>query len=606
MERPTNQQKPLIPHSVEKSAPSSQIKEYPSYQSFLEIRQPLSNEGARIRGIVRLHFRGEGKKERSDLTQIHNGIKNSSVCLVAKDNELSENSIIQYESCLVHLGEQGTLSIDESQRNILSADVSFWVLEQIGIAAGKDCQIAPIQTSLCISPPLAKNKAQLATYQINNMDEQRLCSGSKGPPALLKIEITLNHDWGVNQQFLQLLESLCITKSPSLDKSYQFERLLCKGGQSVVDLYSMRVRQVNPVLYPSIDPICDKINNQHQICEQIEESRAKWETEKPNKTYFAIKSVRLPKVWNDSLNRQEGIKLTCNELSQILIFGNAAELKLFHKKEQKALDELQTILREIIILRQFKGVKGIIQLKGLYYQEGRSLIKLVFEFAQGGTLFDLMQSINKGYPLDEEMASQIMKKLLTSLTFIHTKDIIHRDLKPANILVITPKSAWSEEQHHQTEVELCIADLGLACHSKISHDLKDEIGTPSYIDPALLNGFQQASTQSDIFSLGSILFNLLSGRLLFPGTHAQNILENNKNLDPIPFVQKYLPKGKISNECEDLLCWMLSMDPSERPTAQECLDHSWFSMGGRVNLASDKGFFTCQQELFPGLMPASK
>jgi serine/threonine protein kinase len=91
---------------------------------------------------------------------------------------------------------------------------------------------------------------------------------------------------------------------------------------------------------------------------------------------------------------------------------------------------------------------------------------------------------------------------------MHRKGIIHRDLKPQNILI--------------TDYEVlmvCIADLGLAIHADDQQAIREKCGSPGYVDPDILNG-RPFSTKSDIFSLGSLLFNLITMRLLYPGVNA--------------------------------------------------------------------------------------
>jgi serine/threonine protein kinase len=91
---------------------------------------------------------------------------------------------------------------------------------------------------------------------------------------------------------------------------------------------------------------------------------------------------------------------------------------------------------------------------------------------------------------------------------MHRKGIIHRDLKPQNILI--------------TDYEVlmvCIADLGLAINADDQKAIREKCGSPGYVDPDILNG-RPFSTKSDIFSLGSLLFNLITMRLLYPGVNA--------------------------------------------------------------------------------------
>jgi serine/threonine protein kinase len=88
---------------------------------------------------------------------------------------------------------------------------------------------------------------------------------------------------------------------------------------------------------------------------------------------------------------------------------------------------------------------------------------------------------------------------------MHQKRIIHRDLKLDNILLNSKQNG---------NFEIRIADFGLAKKLLPNEISYHKCGTPTYIAPELLRG-QGASLESDIFSLGSIMFNLLTGKYLF-------------------------------------------------------------------------------------------
>ena len=97
-------------------------------------------------------------------------------------------------------------------------------------------------------------------------------------------------------------------------------------------------------------------------------------------------------------------------------------------------------------------------------------------------------------------------QLLLALDLMNQKYIIHRDIKPDNILILD-----------KATLNICIADLGLACYQSDKSSIFSKCGSPCYVDPEVLRnkGF---SDKSDIFSLGSLLYNLVTGRLLFEGT----------------------------------------------------------------------------------------
>lgn len=93
-------------------------------------------------------------------------------------------------------------------------------------------------------------------------------------------------------------------------------------------------------------------------------------------------------------------------------------------------------------------------------------------------------------------------------------------------------------------------------------------GTPGYFAPELLNGYK-LTTKSDIFSLGCLLFKLISGKSLFNGADKKRVLLANKKSEFIPSFKDDI--RNCSSELKDLLRLLLTTDPEIRPTAAQAL-----------------------------------
>jgi len=179
---------------------------------------------------------------------------------------------------------------------------------------------------------------------------------------------------------------------------------------------------------------------------------------------------------------------------------------------------------------------------------------IVMAYYEGQTLKGKIE----GGPLDIDDAIAIVSQLASGLGKAHEKNILHRDIKPANILM-------GDDGHAK------LADFGLAKLAGRTQLTKtgSTLGTMSYMSPEQASG-GDVDHRSDLFSLGVVLYELLTGKRPFPGDHDAAVLYGIMNSDPTPLVshRSDLPLG-LQRIVEQALC----KDPAERyQTAAELLD----------------------------------
>uniref|UniRef100_A0A6P6YBY0 Calcium-dependent protein kinase 3-like n=1 Tax=Dermatophagoides pteronyssinus TaxID=6956 RepID=A0A6P6YBY0_DERPT len=203
------------------------------------------------------------------------------------------------------------------------------------------------------------------------------------------------------------------------------------------------------------------------------------------------------------------------------------------------------------------------------FYEDEKYLYLLEEACYGGELFDYITSPNYTGDIDKkenpkkaaqhlEVISRIlMKQLLNSVSYLHLRGIVHRDIKPENIIL--------KYKNDISNVKL--VDFGLS--SKLTDEkLKETVGTPYYIAPEVLD--KSYDYRCDIWSLGVLLYILISGSPPFYGNTDSEIIEavRNKKYSFSSSFWKY-----VSNECKDLISKMLVYPPADRYTASQCIQH---------------------------------
>lgn len=139
----------------------------------------------------------------------------------------------------------------------------------------------------------------------------------------------------------------------------------------------------------------------------------------------------------------------------------------------------------------------------------------MLRFIEGGELFD--EIIKRKY-MNEQDTAFIVRQILSAITYCHSKGIVHRDLKPENILIDSVTS--------DGKIYIKVIDFGAALFFSPKVKISETLGTPYYIAPEVL--FGEYNEKCDLWSIGVIMFILLSGTAPFSGSTDDDIMESVK------------------------------------------------------------------------------
>jgi len=240
--------------------------------------------------------------------------------------------------------------------------------------------------------------------------------------------------------------------------------------------------------------------------------------------------------------------------------GKKFAVKCVYRKKLTPNDDL-TILSEVQIMSSVRH-PSICTIVDFFMEEECYFI--VMPLMAGGDVFDRIANLKK---YDENIARNLCSNMIEAIAHLHDNNIAHCDLKSRNLLLRSNDDATS----------VIIADFGFAAKVYSPNSLTKQCGTPYFVAPEILlrNGYD---TRSDMWSIGVIIYSLLSGGLPFTGkTH----LDLFKTIVKGSFDFKDAHWDNVTSDAKDLIAKLLVTDPTKRISAHDALRHSW--IGAEAN-----------------------
>lgn len=171
---------------------------------------------------------------------------------------------------------------------------------------------------------------------------------------------------------------------------------------------------------------------------------------------------------------------------------------------------------------------------------------IVMEYVQGTTLKTFIRDYSP-IPIDE--AVHIMKQILLAIAHAHERGIVHRDIKPHNILI-----------DENENVKVTDFGIAIAVTSATITYTNSIMGSAHYLSPEQAKG-GKATVKSDIYALGIVMFELLTGRLPFPGTSPVTVALKHLS-EPMPFPKDFRPE--VPQSLENIVIRAVAKNPDDR------------------------------------------
>lgn len=228
-------------------------------------------------------------------------------------------------------------------------------------------------------------------------------------------------------------------------------------------------------------------------------------------------------------------------------------LKTCAKERCSNVDDLWTEVR----LMEGLDHPHILKLYGTF--EDHRNVYILTELCAGGELFD---RIADEYSFTEMTASHVMLQLFRGVQYLHFRQIMHRDLKPENLLLTSTEAV--------DKSTIKIIDFGTATRFEPGERCHDLVGTLGYVSPQIL--MKDYTEIADLFACGAILYMMLCGSSMFPGTDDEELkmltMECSYDFDDPDW-------DIVSDDAKALIEGLVAYEEEERFTVSKALGHVW-------------------------------
>ncbi|KAL7057319.1 hypothetical protein AAHC03_019072 [Spirometra sp. Aus1] len=240
------------------------------------------------------------------------------------------------------------------------------------------------------------------------------------------------------------------------------------------------------------------------------------------------------------------------KLAQHITTGKEVAVKVIDKGQlnQASMSKLS---REVSLMKQLTH-PNIVKLYEVIESERH--VYLVMEFACNGELFEYLVSNGR---MKEKEARVKFRQIVSAVQYCHQKNIVHRDLKAENLLL-------------DANYNIKLADFGFSNNFSTNKKLNTFCGSPPYAAPELFLGRKYTGPEVDVWSLGVILYTIVSGYLPFD---AQNLRDLRERV----LRGKYRIPFYMSTDCEMLLKKMLVLNPEKRCSLLAVMEDKWTNIG---------------------------
>ncbi|XP_058251638.1 serine/threonine-protein kinase MARK2 isoform X2 [Hemibagrus wyckioides] len=240
------------------------------------------------------------------------------------------------------------------------------------------------------------------------------------------------------------------------------------------------------------------------------------------------------------------------KLAKHILTEKEVAVKIIDKTQLNS-SSLQKLFREVRIMKLLNH-PNIVKLFEVI--ETEKTLYLVMEYASGGEVFDYLVAHGR---MKEKEARAKFRQIVSAVQYCHQKCIVHRDLKAENLLL-------------DADMNIKIADFGFSNEFTVGNKLDTFCGSPPYAAPELFQGKKYDGPEVDVWSLGVILYTLVSGSLPFDG-------QNLKELRERVLRGKYRIPFYMSTDCENLLKKFLILNPTKRGSLEQIMKDRWMNVG---------------------------